>query len=464
LEPPTTGNSTALTSVDLDISGDVWVICTMDSDPSEEHLVESASAAKSHELHLYGLAENSDYTCEVRPSCEGALSEGFDIRTQNIGNHDGWTVTRDPIGVMYGTYTLFNDGPACAPNPLNRLFIIDPEGRVRWSYSVGNEFLIDLDASYIGDGVVHVGGGWGLFQESEPHRGVIRQVDLSGNVLLERTSPDFGLGFNHHSEVLDSGEILSLTTSRDTDGNRSWYGVAIEQWDPSTEDVTWSWSSQQLYDNGTFGTQYDDSPWHANSVTLHDDALGAAAWISLYYGQMIWRVDRNTGELTHRFGPGGDFALFDTQGSPLGPSEFPYGQHDPDYTDDNRILLYDNGVDRPGGSFTRVAEYEVDLTANTATLLWTWTEPGWYDPVIGDADYLPNGNVLVTRGHVWCYAFNNGDSGLIELDPVNHRPLWRLDYHSGSNAIFRAERYGGCEMFANGKYCPAVADRIAQLR
>ena len=112
----------------------------------------------------------------------------------------------------------------------------------------------------------------------------------------------------------------------------------------------------------------------------------------------------------------------------------------------------------------RVSEYQLDLDTREATLLWSWTEPGWYEPVIGDADYLPNGNVLVTRGHVWCYEFTPGHSALIELEPGTDRVVWRLDYDTQSNGIFRSERYDGCEIFSNAKYCPAVAARIAELR
>jgi len=450
-------------TVELDTDGDVWVICTLDSDPDEQHLVESTSASTQHELHVLGLAENSHYNCEVRPACDGASSETFEIETQGIDEHDGWTVTREPVGEMSGVYTLFNDAPGCVDNPENRLFIIDPDGRVRWTYDIGNGYIIDLDHAYIGDGVMHIGGGWGLFEENAAHRGIMRQIDMTGNVLLERTEPDFGLGFNHHSEVLDDGQIVSLTTSRDTDGNEEWYGVAVEQWDPATAAVTWSWTSQQLFDDGTFGVPNTHTPYHANSLTYRDDVHGSAVWISLYHGQMLWRVDRPTGDLTHQFGPGGDFTLYDTDGAALPVNQWHYVAHDPDYVD-NRILLYDNGVDRPGGSYSRVVEYEVDLNANTAVLLWSWTEPGWYSPVIGDADYQDNGNVLVTRGQVWCIALNDNTSALIELDGQTHEPVWRLDYNTRLNGIFRSERYDGCELFANAKYCPDVAERIATLR
>lgn len=448
-------------TVELDQSSPVWAVCRNDADPEDALLIESEDAI-IHTLNVLGTAAGATYTCTVSPTCAGATSASVTITTPQVQNHDGWTITRGP-GEMSGTWTLFNDGNSCSLNPLHRLFIVDPDGQVRWSYPIGTGYVIDLDSSYIGDGVVHVGGGWGLFDRNAPTRGIERQVDLSGNVLHERALPDFGLGFNHHSEVLASGEHLNLTTSEETDGTRDWDGIAIEVWDPQTQSVTWSWQSQGVYDSGQLPIPTQASPLHANSVTFHDDALGPAAWISLYAAKAIWRVDRNTGALTHRFGADGDFTLVDPSGVELPPAEFAYVQHDPDYTEDGRVLLYDNGDGRPGGSYSRVAEYQLDLVTNTATLLWSWTEPNWYNPVVGDADYLDNGNVLVANGYHWCFSFNGDRSGVIEVDPTTDDVVWRLEYNAAEGSLFRAERYGGCEIFDNAKYCPAVADRIAEL-
>jgi hypothetical protein len=125
--------------------------------------------------------------------------------------------------------------------------------------------------------------------------------------------------------------------------------------------------------------------------------------------------------------------------------------------------VYDNGTDRPGGSYSRVAEYELDLDAREATLLWSWTEPGWYDPIVGDADWLPNGHVLVTQGFNRCLDFFGDDvSELVELQPPD-TVVWRMTWPTRDHTVYRSERYDGCAVFANARYCPAVADRIAAL-
>jgi hypothetical protein len=364
-------------------------------------------------------------------------------------------------------YTLLNTQQGAISPTGSWLLIVDPEGGVRWAYPVGTDLVGDLDAEVVDGGVaVHVGGGWGWFDEDLPHRGVFRDVDLSGETLLDRAVPDFGLGFNHHSEKLADGSYLSLTGSMNTDGVESWYGVGIEHWHP-TEGLRWTWSTQSLLDAGVLvppPQPGSETPYHANSVSFVDDAWGEGVWVSLYAAREVWRLDHATGERTHVFGPNGDFTLLDAAGQPLGPEHFTYVQHDPDYGPDGKVLMYDNGQGRPVAEpYSRVVELQLDLDARTATVLWEWTEPGWYDPVLGDADYLPNGNVLVTKGFNLNWSPEGGDvSQVVELKPPDE-VVWRLKWTSEEWPTFRAQRYDGCLLFANGRYCEAVAERIAEL-
>lgn len=98
---------------------------------------------------------------------------------------------------------------------------------------------------------------------------------------------------------------------------------------------------------------------------------------------------------------------------PVGPDfEWPWGQHAPELnpTDPSRILIYDNGNHRsydsplpPGENYSRAVEYEIDEEAGTIRQVWQYgAERGseLFTPFIGDADYLENGNRLVTFGGV----------------------------------------------------------------
>ncbi|MEQ1569682.1 MAG: aryl-sulfate sulfotransferase, partial [Myxococcota bacterium] len=450
----------------VDGAGAAWAECSDPTDPEEQLLVESDGVGPHHELVVRGLRADSRYQCVVH------LDGRSSAATFATGRPPvpAFEVT-DPAGASE-PYTLFNTQRGATSVDGTWLLIVDPDGAVRWSYLVGFDLIGDVDAELEDEGqTVHLGGGWGWFDVDQPNRGVFRDVDLSGQTLLDRTEPAFGLGFNHHSEKLDDGSYLSLTGAENTDGVTTWYGVGIEQWHPEAG-LQWTWSSQQLVDAGVVAPPEptEKLPFHANSVSFVDDAWGSAVWVSLYGARQIWRLDRATGDRTHVFGPEGDLTLLDPQGAPLGPEQWSWVQHDPDYGPDGSILLYDNGQDRPVDvPYSRVAEFAVDLDARTATLLWDWTEPGWYDPVLGDADWLPNGDVLVTRGFRVGWTPDSPDvSQVLELRPPRDgaaaEVVWRLRWTDPDWPTFRAARYDGCALFANARYCPAVAARLRALR
>ncbi len=447
-------------TVELDAPADAWVACAAASDPNEVILVESDGPATTHTLDVIGLYEDETWTCEVAATCAGAEVATATFDTLALpASVPSFTMTSSGTPPQ-GTWTLLNAEKSCTGGDVQEVMIVDLQGRVRWLYEVGAGYEVDVDAWWTGD-VVHLGGGWGLFEDNAPNRGTMRQVALDGTELVVRDTPDFGLGFNHHSEPLADGEVLSLTTSWNTLGNSTWHGVAVERWSPATQQVTWTWDSQQLVDDGVEGPHVG-SPWHANALEWTTDALGDALWVSLYVGQEVWRIDRATGQRTHVLGRGGDFTLLDADGTPLPSSEWMGGQHDPDFLPDGRVLLYDNGVDQ--GS-SRVLELQLDLVNATATKLWEWTEPGWYTPIIGDADYLDGGHVLVTKGVVSCLTFWLSEhSAIIELDPATNQQVWRLELDDRGQAVFRSQRYDGCDIFSNAKHCPAVAERLAELR
>ncbi len=451
-------------TVDLDAAAGMWVTCQRDDDDREVILVEQHEVAATHRVDLLGLAAGTSYTCTVHVDGSPHTLD-FPLDVEAVPEAPAFTVERHPTLEMSGAWTMVNTAGGCFQNDDALVIIADPDGRHRWVYNLGPGYVIDIDASLTPDGNVHMGGGWGLLDENQGNRGVFRTVALDGTTLVDRTEPDFGLGFNHHSEPMDDGSTLSLTTSWMDDGAHQWYGVGVERWHPD-QGLVWSWSTQPMVDAGILTWRPgQDNPYHANSVEWLTDQEGDALMVSLYMAQEIWRIDRNTGLRTWRLGPGGDFDLVDPDGNPLPDEEWFYVQHDPEWTPDGRVLLYDNGYQRPGTDYSRVAEYQVDPATRTATLLWSWTEPNFYNPVVGDADRLPNGHVLVAKGFVICWTPGSPDvSAVVEIDPASGEVVWRMSWPDRTMAMFRAERYDGCALFANNtRYCPAAADRLAEL-
>jgi hypothetical protein len=454
-------------SADLTEPDRAWAWCVADGIPGEEHLVESPEPQTHHELAVMGLLAETDYRCEVHA---GALTESVPVRTGALPELSPWLVQGEAAG-----YTVFNTqrgiGGELGPS---YVVMVDGRGEVRWLYEVGTELVCDLDVQ-VRDGVVHIGGGWAGLSVASPNRGVFRDLDLQGNVLLDRTVPDFGMGFNHHSELLPDGTYLSLTGSDEAVGDNDWVGVGVERWSP-TDGVLWSWSTQPLIDAGVMEEPAEDvrTPYTANAVALVVDPLGPGAWISSYSRQELWRIDLATSQPTHLLGPGVGFSVEDANGNALPSAELPHTQHDPQFIDgplgpDTRVLLYDNGLHRPGGEYSRVVEYDLDLEREVMIRLWSWTEPGWFDPTMGGVQRLPDDHVLVAQGFNRNRSPGSSDSSsLVELGPLSasaeRQVVWRLDLQDQGWPVYRGERIDGCAVFGNLAQCEALAERLAELQ
>ena len=111
-------------------------------------------------------------------------------------------------------------------------------------------------------------------------------------------------------------------------------------------------------------------------------------------------------------------------------------------------------------------ECRLDPDAGTAQVVWEYTEPGWLEPIVGDADRLDNGKVLITLGHCACcwWALSPDHwSALVAVVPETNTVAWRLDWPDDTHGGYRAERYDGCGLFGHAAYCPAVQERVEAL-
>jgi len=449
--------------------GAAWLTCTLDSDTTEVHLAESSQEAEQHVLVLQGLLPGSTYTCEVTAACAqgGRASEVVVLDTDPLPEGLSELVhSRQPDLVDWNAYVLANDSRVCEGED-GAILITDDQARIRWYHRIPEDLQIDIDVHHLPGEGIYYGGGWGTLTPRAEVPGLVRTLDYSGAETSLRLAPTFGLGFNHTSEPLATGEQLSLTASEEGPDDAPWQGVGIELYDPATDTVTWSWQSQQAVDDGTLAAPESDGRniWWANALSLVDD--GQAALVTTYRSGEIWKIDRASGELVWRLGPDGDFALLTADGEPAEDADWFYIAHDPELTGD-RLLVYDNGTGRPGVDFTRVVELQLDETARTARIVWEWTESGWFDPITGDADRLDNGNVLVTMGHCPCCT-QHGDgldenlSAVIEVDPDTDEVIWRQDWVDESRGVYRADKLDGCAIFANAALCPSVAARVQAL-
>ncbi|MCG8416482.1 MAG: aryl-sulfate sulfotransferase [Proteobacteria bacterium] len=249
----------------------------------------------------------------------------------------------------------------------------------------------------------------------------VMEMDLMGDVSWRLTSSELGVDTLHHGVLeLPSGNLLSLSTEmRAIDGytdksdkkvSYNVVGDVIVEFTPSGEVV----KKVNLFDlldphrillpdfHFPFWDRHykvkGSKDWtHGNGITY--DAKDQSYIVSLRHQNWIIKVDRASGTLVWKLGPDGDFTL-------SGPGDFPYHQHRPKMQASGTMMVYDNGNGRPQADkntppFTRIVEFAVDEARRQLKQVWEYRgdEP-YFAPIGGDANRLPNGNVLIVNSAI----------------------------------------------------------------
>jgi hypothetical protein len=437
-------------TVSLTGSAGLAVTCSLADQEAEKHLYESASAPE-HDLLLAGLLPESIYQCQATPVCSDVLGESraFQVET---GQRIGAFPTVEVEGEPDNAFVLVNHAQFCNGAQPLRLLVFDAAGRIRWSYgSIPDDVSVSIGNQYLGDGVFFWGGG-------ESQDGDAQYVDLRQDTRYQIAFDGSDeLSWHHEARVYSNGQVLTMNQSVNGDGHTEWRGFQLTLFDPQTETVTWSWSSQSGVDQGVLGPGSGDV-YHANWAGVDQDARRAYA--SLCSLEQVISIDMDSGEILWTFGKDGDFALVDESGAALRDADFPQCQHGVEIAGDT-LLFYDNGGGRVE---SRITEYTLDFATRTATRNWTWTEPAFYEPALGDVDYLDDGTVLVGRGHVECVGGVPGEvSQVLKLDPRTGEIPWRMRFTNDQDTIYRASLIDPCDVFGHAGYCPQVAERITSL-
>jgi len=429
--------------------------CVSDADPTEVHLLEDAGGT-THTFHFSGLLTQTDYTCTAAPICPRSSEPLPTVPAQVRAGPEALaevTVWVDPALGMTGDYTLFNTKPggACAAQG-GFAQMIDPEGRPRFWHpltpgDVGVEFM------FRGADQFTIGGG--NTPEGRP-----RILDLwLGETYASEQLPDASnTWFHHDGKMLDDGRILTLEMQDTYDGDRLFEGFAVRLHDPITGVLSWEYVAQTGVDAGELPIRnggWDE--WHANWVDVRQENGEDRLYVSLCYYGWVLKIDPVAGHIEWIMGDGGDLSLVDASGAALDPFEFSQCQHGLELNGD-RILFYDNGLYR---GYSRAAEYAIDESTMTATLLWTW-EDDWFETTLGDVDYLDNGRILVNKAHPECWSYGDATE-IVEFDPISGNAASRVQFTDIRDASYRAMRIDGCDVMANAKYCPAIAARHDEL-
>ena len=412
----------------------------------ETHYVSSDQIAPFHSLSIYGLLADAEYNCLATTSCEDVTSsQEFSFTTDPLPEDLPsvlMTVT-DPDAV-WGAYTMFNTAPTCGGQYEQYFMVVDLDGNIRWYYKVP-----DVDSLYaMNIDIIHLGGdelfwGGGNDRDASP-----RRMRLNHEITYLTQYSGAGSDRYHHDiHVTEDGQLLGLIDTNNTDGKVFWDGFGLKQHDPETYSVTWEWDSQSAVDAGTLDVaESEEDPYHSNSFSLSEDSDGLGVYVSLLYDNTIVRIDRETGDLTWTLGPGGDFELQDADGTPLGEKGWWSGLHSVQASDDT-VIFIDNGQD---ANASRVMEVAYDTKTMIATVIWEYDDEGWFDRIWGDADILPNDNILLTISNSSC---SSHEFTSLEIDRDSKEEISRFSIPSMSYTGYRTERLDGCAIFANSRFC-----------
>ncbi|MBX2801311.1 MAG: aryl-sulfate sulfotransferase [Myxococcales bacterium] len=446
-------------STQLTAPAPVAVACTLASDPEEVHLVEATDPATSHQLRLSGLLANSDYDCVAAPSCQGS-GEGaapFTLSTPRLApDLPVLEVLLDEPAASLD-YVLMNQSRDCNWSR-QHLMVYDRAGRVRWHDEADARSGPSLEFRYHGDDTFAWGGGWTPNAFGRP-----RLIDLYDGEIYDSADdlPDTETSaFHHDGKWLPDGSLLTLEETPVKTPGAQFQGFSIRRI-VQGQGVDFHYDSQRAVDEGHL-PEGDGDAWHANWVDVDTVDGEQVAYVSLCFLGSTVAIDVPSGRWRWSFGPGGDFTLVDSEGAALPDQEFPQCQHGLAKQGD-RLLVYDNGA--WGRGHSRVTEYQLDETTMTATLLWTWTEPDWFETTLGSVDWLPDGHVLVGMGHAECFSSNRGDhTTVVEIDPTSQQKLWEGRYAEIDHMAYRADFATGCELFHDTATCPDLQQRLEQLR
>ncbi|PRH77384.1 aryl sulfotransferase [Streptomyces solincola] len=328
------------------------------------------------------------------------------------------------------------------------VYLIDLRGEAvhRWNlpYRPGRHARLLADGRLAYNGVLPDQPA--LFPMWHKYRGgVMLQAAPDGTVLREHRDP-----LQHHdAHHTDDGRILytGLEPLRGADAAAVRGGVPGSEaadgtvWaDTITEvdadgNTLWSWRAADHLDRDAYPLHPDYAREHwplINSVTPLDDGTVLASLRSV---SAVVVIDRSDGRIVWRTEPG-------TVSQQHAPTELPGGN----------LLVFDNGVFRPGCDvpYTRVVEIE----RPGGTVVWEYHDPAresFFAPFMGSAQRLANGNTLVTdspAGRLFevtadgylCWEYVVPQFGAYRESEV------RTLFPAEPNAVFRAYRYAPAEV------------------
>ena len=235
-----------------------------------------------------------------------------------------------------------------------------------------------------------------------------------------------------HHDVIATPQNTLLFIANDTRvlGVETVVGEALWEWSPETGTVVKRWSAFDFLNwNVLRGSRSVPGNWlHGNGLSF--GPRGNVLMSLRNADQVISIAPDFTAVEWSLGGTNGTIAVADS-------NRF-WGQHYVSEPAAGRVLVFDNGFDRPGAAFSRAIEYQVSTISNTAVKVWEYRgAPDIYAALVGSARRLPNGNTAVLFGML---AGANGSTGpitAVEVTPAG-APAWRLTFGPALTRLYRS--------------------------
>jgi hypothetical protein len=484
-----TTSTPAVMTLHVDGPGGAWSV-------TPEH-----EATTSHDLPVVDLRARSRYEAWVTTNNGADLSRRVAITTPALpADFPALTTTRsDPTDMAPGVtmFTVTTPAPANTRLPLlGNLIAVDAQGSVVWYHRapvpIGDAKMLpngdilyeynDMGAQEI-DILGHVVREWAGHLEQGPFR-----VDRYGRTLPgPKTIPVDIDSIHHEVTMLANGDILTIsnelrtvsgftkpmcgqTASQFTGSYKLITDIIVEfnadtgrivhkypiapylhpQTNPADANIC-GFGGANIYPNFLYAAQGDVHDWtHVNAVIL--DAKNNRLLVSIRHLDTVLAIKYATdasaagGTELWRFGPsGGDFTL-------AGGGKWQYHQHAIELEADGTLLMFDNGNDRPNTAplYSRAVRYAINDTGPRSS--WSAAQQWEYRPSIdgtpaygfyvGDANLLPNGNVLVDTGGM-LPPIKGVNAQIDEVEPTGHEggtPVFELRVPGVSSFVYRANR------------------------
>ncbi len=420
--------------------------------------------ATVHELELPGLYADREWTIELTSKTPSEGSVPIDpivFHTAAVGpNFPEIDVRVRQVQRMEPGLTLL---PLTSVGTARYLAVLDDLGELVWLYSVPNERFLEVrlegdrllahhdNEILILDWLGRIYGDW-TSSGAEEARGIAIDAQELHHELRRTETGNFLTMTQNPADLpaLPSSELVPYELVPTTV-----VGDELIEVEPETGAIANRWRMVDILDPQRIG--YDSLnqlpggvDWtHVNAV--EDDAAANAWVVSVRHQDAVVSFDKTTLEVNWIAGNHANWhepwasALLEPVGDD--PGWF-WHQHGIKWRpEDGNLLLFDNGNHRAapftpdvplsgGATWSRVAEYHIDQQARTIERTWTFDlDPAVYSSAMGDADHLPNGNVLATYAFVfWEGHVSNPELGrsspslrVVEIDPKSNEVVWDLD-------------------------------------